>query len=419
MVKVLIAHDRQEVLEKIKRVVLDQGVQASEVHTAEDGQTVRQKLSRELFDLAIFDLTLPAVRGKSEPGYSTAEDIFLEIYKGDGLSAPGDVIGISKVPEALARINTSIGPHLMTVIEETSGDEWQSQLADKVSYTIRAASGRLLAAGMRHDYDVAIVTALDKELAPFKSLFPFEEVDYFPGCFRFGFTDAKGALRRGVAFSVGSAGQAGCASATQSLIARFRPRAFFLSGFCGGYSEKAVEGEILLFRSVYDWDSGKWEPSKGASGASSKADDPPPVFLPRAEPLSIGNAEMDRVVRSFADQEIVDRALTERGLRELTNGEVTEVKVTPVLGASGSAVIADPSVLARIRKQHDKIVGVDMESYGFYRACTFTPFAKPEMLCVKSVADFCDGQKDDRLHAGCCYASAKVVEDIVLNRWRF
>ena len=409
MVKVLIAHDRVEVLRQIRDVVKAQGIPEHLIEEAEDGQTVRQKLASEMFDLVVLDLTMPAVKGKSKAEYSTAEDIFVELFKGDTMNIPGDIIGITREDEALQRIDTTIGSHLMAVVAETSGDEWKSRLADRIAYTMKSASARLLAASRRYDYDAAIITALDEEFEPFTDLFEMAEASHFAGGHEFLFRDHENKMRRGIIFSVGGAGQAACASFAQAIIARFRPKLFILSGFCGGYEKKTSAGEILLFRTVYDWDSGKWETVEGK----------PPAFQPRSVPISIPFGEADRVIRSFGSAAPKDSAMMSQKVKALSAGEVTDIIITPVLAASGSAVIANIDILHKIRSPHDKIVAVDMECYGFYKACISTPSAQPQMLCIKTVADFCDGEKHDRLHASSCYSSAIVAEEILLYRWRF
>lgn len=409
MVRVLIAHDRIEALTKIHEAVKAHGVPEHLIEHAADGQSIRAKLTEKTFDLAIFDLTMPPIKDKSEANYSTCEDIFQELFRGTTLNVPGDIIGVTRDAEALNRINTSIGSHMMAVVEQTLGDEWISQLSDRISYAVKSSSARLMAMAQRYEYDAAIITALDEEFDPFRELFDLSETSQFPGAYEFVFRDQTTAVRRGVLFSVGGAGQAACASFTQAMIARFRPRAFILSGFCGGYKEKTSAGQVLFFKSVFDWDSGKWEtPKKGDA-----------VFQPRPDPIGIGSGEADRVIRSYASVPMKEHGELEREVRKLSDSEVSHVSISSALAASGSAVIANSGVLARIRLPHDKIIAVDMESYGFYKSCVSTPFAKPEMLCVKTVADFCDGEKHDRLHRSSCYASAKITEDILCNRWRF
>jgi len=60
-----------------------------------------------------------------------------------------------------------------------------------------------------------------------------------------------------------------------------------------------------------------------------------------------------------------------------------------------------------------------MEAYGFYYAAYSTRVVKPSFLFIKSVADFCDATKDDRLHSACCYLAACAVNEIVRKRWEF
>ena len=418
MLKVLVVHDRADVLADIRELLEKIGVPAHLISEAEDGQAARRQLVDQQFDLAIFDLTIPPVKGQSEPGYGTAEDIFIELFHSDSYNVPGDIIGITREAAALTRVNTSIGPHLMAIIEEDVDGGWRGLLTDRVQYSIKSANMRLQSISRRYDYDVAIITALDEELLPFFDLFTLVEVAHFPGAREFIFNDLSGQIRRGVIFSVGGAGQAACASATQALIARFRPKAFFLSGFCGGYQEKTQPGETLLFRSVYDWDSGKWETPKAATTQEENSPQEP-RFLPRADPIQNGDGEAYRVMRLLAREGIRDGAELERTIRQQSEGEVTGLKFTIAKAASGSAVVANTAILGQIRKQHDQIIGVDMECYGFYSACSQTPCVKPEMLCVKSVADFCDGDKHDRLHATSSLSSAKTIEDLILYKWRF
>jgi nucleoside phosphorylase len=74
--------------------------------------------------------------------------------------------------------------------------------------------------------------------------------------------------------------------------------------------------------------------------------------------------------------------------------------------ASGSAVVANDTIVAQIRGLNDSIRAVDMESYGFYDACLKTFVAKPKFICLKAVSDFCNGEKGDDYHKYCSLLSA-------------
>jgi nucleoside phosphorylase len=402
---------------RIRAIVQSTAYPPTTILEAEDTSSARRHLAEEAFDLVIIDLTLPAVKDRSEVGYSPVEDLLLEVVAGDDYLVPGDILGITREPEALGKISLSIGPHLMAVVvEETNDDTWQSQLADRVAYVQKSELARLRSISSRYDYDVAIITALDEEMAPYSGIFDSQDVSHFSGARHFAFSDREGNPRRGVLFSVGGAGQAGCASAAQALIARFRPRAFFMSGFCGGYSKRTKKGEVIVFQSVYDWDTGKWTTPRKPRGHTGPK--PAPYFQPRAKPVPISSGESERVARQICVPGH-DTSYLDKEVLALSEGKVTKTQLTFAVAASGSAVIANVDILNQIRSQNDKIVAVDMESYGFYQACTKAPGAKPEMMCVKAVADFCNVRKNDDLHASASYAAAKVVEHIIRKKWRF
>lgn len=411
--KILVVHDRGAMLAKIVEVLASFGIVGGNVVTAEDGSEARAALQQMQFDLAIVDLTIPSVKGKSQPSYGAAEDLFTELFYGSNIyNVPGDIIGITRESDALDRISGSIGPHLMGVIQEGDDKVWEDRLRDRVSYVRKSSAARMRSLTRRYDYDVAVISALDKEIEPLKEIFQCSDIPAFSGAFEFPFTDSSGVLRKGVGLSVGAAGQAASASFVQAMIGYFRPKVFLMTGFCGGMTGKVAPGQVLFFQTVFDWDSGKW--IGGVGGAEPQA-----AFLPRAEPLTIKDSEAVRVARRLKEGGLAEHLKVQKMAAMLSSNEISSVDFEIVTAASGSAVVGNQSVLDKIRIQNDKIVAVDMESYGFYSACKQTPYIRPEFICIKAVADFCNGEKSDRLHAACCYLSAKTVEEVIVNLWNF
>jgi len=86
---------------------------------------------------------------------------------------------------------------------------------------------------------------------------------------------------------------------------------------------------------------------------------------------------------------------------------------------SGSAVITSSDKLEEITRGDDAIRAVDMESYAFYHACLNTPVLPPDFACIKAVADHCNGEKDNTLHAACSLVSASIIKEIVTRRHCF
>jgi nucleoside phosphorylase/CheY-like chemotaxis protein len=406
--RILVIHDRQEVSEQIEDVLKTVGVEQNEVSFVEDGVSARLALQSATYDLAIVDLTIPHIKNKTNPTFSVAEELLVEIFEAATLNPPGDIIGLTKDESALERIDSKIGPHLMAIIEEDQSGAWKSRLKDRVEYVIKAAQSRQRSVNQHYDYDLAIITALDKEYAPFKQIFELTDLPYFGGAESFLFSDKSGKIRKGIAYSVGRAGQASAASVTQAIVTQFRPSLVLMSGFCGGFSSKTVAGEILIADSVFDWDFGKW------TGDEEKA-----RFVPRPEPVTIRETKAHRFARDFVQKKLSKENEVLGVLGGLSQNRINKIKMTLGPMASGSAVVAHRVLIDRIQGLNENILGVDMEAYGFAYACYRTPVIRPEFLVVKSVSDFCDLKKDDKDHAACCYLSAKVVEEVVSKQWVF
>jgi len=406
--KALVIHDRPEVAQEIFDLLVSLGALPEQIVVAEDGVGARKALQTDLFDLAIVDLTIPHLKGKSNSTYSVAEDLLNELFGTDGLNTPGDIIGITKDVGALENIDSQIGPHLMAVVGEDNNKVWKKQLADRISYIKKAANSRQRSANRHFDYDLAIITALDEEFAPYKDIF---ELTDHPHCHRaktFLFQDRNGHMRRGVATSVGEAGQAPTAAISQAIMAQFRPSLFLMTGFCGGFSDKTVFGDVLIAESVVNWDCGKWK------GNADEA-----VFFPRTDPLSIKGTPIHDVIRDMMQSKVEQESEIVEHAKTLSGGDIKNLNLRPGRVASGSAVVAHSSIISKIQTLNDTILGVDMEAYGLYYSAKFSLVVRPNVLAVKSVADYCDGTKSDKYHAACSYISAKIAEEIVFRRWHF
>lgn len=406
---ILVVHDRPEVGDRIVSL-LEKYEDDIRVTYCADGSTARRHLSEVYFDLLILDLTIPMVVGPANSANATltvAEGLLEELMQSDNLMTPGNTVGITQDPEALATIANGIGPHLMAIIAERGDAAWEAQLLDRVKYVYNSLTARATAYLSRYDYDALIMTALDEELAPFFELLELLDHPRIDGLKTFLFTDKNGLLRRGACFAIGRAGQPSSASETQGLLCQLRPRVAIMTGFCGGIPSKTELGEVLLAESSIDWDYGKWKPTKNVSKLYS-----------RPEPVGIRNSKVHRIARKFVLSGIPNIDALNEKTAFLSSGEVMAVSARLTPFASGSAVIGDPEIVSSVRDLNDAIGGVDMESFGFYYACRHAHSAKPEFICVKSVADHCGPDKDDRLHAACSFASAFTALQI-LALWDF
>lgn len=415
--KTLIVHDREDARDAIKQVLENANIDGLAIDYARDGVSARGYLRDNLYDLLILDLTIPQIADRSVVDYRTASDLLQEIFYLGDLVFPGDIIGITKEIAAAEQVSQTIGPHLMAIIHEKSDSrQWEAELSDKIAYCAAVSKKRLALLLRHHDVDALIVTALDKEAKPFLNHFEMDPVEHFPGASRFLFRDSTGLKRRGILFSVGKSGQASAASYTQSLISYFRPRVAIMSGFCGGVRGKVELGDVFIFDTVYDWDYGKWYETVGKIDEALASE---PVtaasFYARPTPIIMHDDQLTDDIRKLIVSSSLDTDEISGTLARLSNGKLTNFSLDRCSAASGSAVVGSKEIVDRIRSLSDDIKAIDMESYGFYHAAKNTRAAKPRFVCVKSVADWSDGTKEDSLHEACCWISSKVVLTLLEN----
>lgn len=416
--KVLVVHDRREVANEIVELV-HQTLGADEtVEVAEDQQSAREHLRQSIFDLLIMDLTIPFFKNGaasvSNPDFKAVEQLLHELFNHNTLNVPGDVIGLTKDHEALSLVGNSLGPHLMVALREDEGNAWKGYLVDKIKYARRAFETRSILINRHYNVDALILTAMDKEMRPYRELFELTPLKHFEGASEFLFTDKADQVRKGIAYSIGKSGQPSAASWAQSLISYFRPKVALMSGYCGGVEGRANFGDLIFFEAAYAWDYGKWTEKKDEKTGSIES-----TFLSRPDPIDIADSTFHRIARSLVDSDRNRDLKFLKKIQELSKGELSSLQFRLCPAASGSAVVANDSIVEKIQGLNDSIRAVDMEAYGFYHAAKHTRVIKPSFMCLKAVADHCNGEKEDRLHEACSYISAAIAADIITKDWAF
>jgi nucleoside phosphorylase len=406
--RILIVHDRSEVATAIHQLVVAET--KCDVDVVENVFNAQSKMRQYWYDLAIVDLTLPIARRLPEAKLEYAEALLKEMFEGDELKTPADVIGISRDGDPVTAISTSIGQHVLAVITEDPDGAWRVPLLEKVRYVQNSRRGRLLAAATVHEIDAFIITALDKEARAYLELLELTPCDQFEGASQFSFNSRDGHAKRGVVISAGKSGQVPSASLAQAVITQLRPRLAIMTGFCGGVAQRISLGDVAMFTSSAAWDYGKWE-----EGANSEA----PKFLARPDALNIPIGTAAAVVRVLSEQRRVFDDPTTATVRTMLGKLDREPEVKAVAAGSGSAVVTSEIVLSRIVDLNENIHAIDMESYGFYHACLHTSVIRPDFVCIKGVADHCNGDKNSKWHDPCSFLSATLAIEILRNRYDF
>ena len=406
--RILIIHDRSDVATTIHQLVAAET--KCEVEIVDNVFNAQNKMRQYWYDLAIVDLTLPIARRLPEAKLEYAEALLKEMFEGDELKTPADVIGISRDGDAVTAISTSIGQHVLAVITEDPDGAWHGPLLEKVRYVQNSRRGRLLAAATVHEIDAFIITALDKEARPYRDLLELTPCDEFEGATQFSFNSRNGHAKRGVLISAGKSGQVPSASLAQAVITQLRPRLAIMTGFCGGVARRIDLGDVAMFTSAAAWDYGKWE--EGADGEA-------PKFLARPDALNIPVGMAAAAVRALSEQRHVFDDTTNAAVGKMLGRLDKRPQVKAVAAGSGSAVVTSEIVLSRIVDLNENIHAIDMESYGFYHACLNTSVVRPDFICIKGVADHCNGNKNSKLHEPCSFLSATLAIEMLRNRYDF
>lgn len=407
--KAIIAHDRSGVATQIKSIILEVVGKDCHVTVVEDTNSLRRELSGHVYDILILDLTLSREVGRDEPGYEYVKQLLSEMEYNDNIATPANVIAITQEREVGEKVIIDIESHVMSVIDEDVDGFWKRTLALKLAYAKKATQTNNALLHSSFDYDVLIITALDKEFAPYRSLFELHTSSVpiaHPNLYTFRAMGMDNRSLKCAIFSVGRSGQEATGSWTQNLLHVLRPSLVIMTGICGGIKEKTFYCDTLVFSSSHDWDSGRWEEAKPSENVTVPFTNGGLRFQPRTTPISIEGSKLHSAARALVETnrgEIVNAALH---ASRLGKGEISTFSVKLVEAASGSSVLACESFVRDLRLYNDRIYAVDMESYSLYYACKHTTRAKPLYVCIKSVSDFCDADKNDDYHDAGSFLSA-------------
>jgi nucleoside phosphorylase len=213
---------------------------------------------------------------------------------------------------------------------------------------------------------------------------------------------ARGTRLRVVGTTSTSMGLTAASIVTTQLVMQFRPRLVMMIGIAAGTrSSNKQFGDVLVADPSVDYNSGKVVMGKGVRD-----------FQPDPYPIGL-NARLRSVLHKYRTNNNVFAEI-----RANWNGKVPLIRNRVHVGPLGAAdqVIDDASRVLEIQRNWRKLIGVEMETYGVYRACYEAPHPQPRFVSFKSVCDFA-AEKSDSWQRYAAYMAAQFAFRFVCLDW--
>ncbi|WP_265975356.1 phosphorylase family protein [Brucella intermedia] len=396
--KTLIVDDDDTKLQLLKSLVQSQCSDADVVDWAVTSLAARERLSEVHYDLLIVDIALPFREGDA-PDDKGGLDLLVELERSQRFKKPSNVLALTGFSvlkdEFLNKFNNGVwGIDLY----DPADAGWRERLAAKVNY-LRAS----LDQAKRHNFesDVCIVTALSSPELDFVRRIPwgfgaaraFDSVSFqYSGSFA-----SNGKTYSVDAIAAPRMGMVATATLVSKVIFNLRPRLVVMAGICAGIPGEAELGEVVVADPAWDWQMGKYTKE---------------TFEINPDQIGV-SPEITEKFKILAQDSHALLALAEKfeGERPPT---MPRIKTGPM--ASGSAVIANESITADVRKQNRKLMAFDMEMYAVYSACRDAASPRPMFFGLKGVCDHADHYKNDKYQKYSSHLSAGAIQ-LFLERY--
>lgn len=368
-----------------------------DISTASDITSAKRSLQSTMFDAMVLDVALP-LRPGDQPQRKGGIDLLKEVFQRDTYKRPQHIIGLTAYPDIYESAGEEFASELWSLLYyDPASDVWLERLAGKMRHIARVEATRSIR--QQFDFDICIVTALGDELDQIRRVgWDWQMLDKGGDATNYwstNYIDKSGTSRRVIAAHAPVMGMSAASILATKMGFHFRPRCLVMAGICAGDSKETNLGDLVVASPVWDYGSGKH-----VGGSKGGAFEPAPFQLPISSRL-----------RGVAERLANDKARL-MALKENFPGEKPDTALQLHMGpfASGAAVVADKGIFAAIKKQHRKLIAIDMEAYGVMSAAAELPTPQPECLVLKGVSDYGDQDKNDKFRHYAAYVSAQAIK---------
>ena len=402
MVSILFVDDNLDRIRSIKSTLPKGKVKIEYVTTKNEALS---QFANKIYDLAIIDIMLPDNLDAQNPNQKAGIEL-IKAFDRRKINPPNYIIGVTSDEETFSEYEEFFNNRLFPIIKWNPTDNfaWKDKINNNIEYlySVKYKNKRNLSV------DIAIITAVEDEFTAVKNCYEnWEELNIVsdPGTYFLTYSTSKNGKKYSIILSlIPEIGLTSASNLTTKIINKFYPKKVFMVGICGGVKGTVKLGDLIIANTSWDYGSGKIKPVNGKDVHYYE-------FEPSPHQISINP---NYTSLKFSTVSIVKEIVKEWNNHHLDNPMNPKVHIGPM--PSGSSVICDEALFTEIiRPQHRKCLGIDMETYGVYYACTNSSNSSIEFLSIKSVSDFADEEKNDDYHEFCCYLSASFLKKCLDN----
>lgn len=394
--RVLIIEDDPSKAQAITVTVEAAGVAPTNIHVVPDSMGAKEALKSSSFDVFIVDIRIPRRFGGGTEASGGPE--LLRWFGRRKHDPPEAILAVTSF-ELDADTETLLDDlGVMQVRYRLGEDKWQRVVAGLIK-RVRGRRDATLGASHSETVDFVIQTTVEVEFEAVQRAFALDG----PGELCEGETwhrvsvPVDGEERTIIVAQATQMGMPAAAVLTAKAIRRWHPRNMLLVGICAGVRGEVEIGDIIVPDPAWDYGSGKL----ATDG----------ILYPDPRPV-----ELREPVRALLRHHVAPFSTWRNEWPANKPSNTPKLVCKPA--ASGAAVLADGHTVESVTKHSRKLVGVEMEAYGFYYAAAHSGVDPgPRFASIKSVVDFADSQKHDDYQAYGAFMSAKLARWLVERPW--
>lgn len=402
MIKILIVEDNVEKLKRISSFLNNVcNIPNDDIEYAGSVNDGRAALMGKSYDLLLLDLVLPVNSG-DDPSPENGTGFLEEIHYNPNINIPIHIIGLTEFEQVFKDFYETFEDKLWGLINfKVQDNDWVEKLKSKIFYLQNFKSRYQLFIEEKSKYDVAIITALNIEFEQLVKTGKWSKVSneddqliYYETVIN---TKSNNNVKV-IASCINQMGMQASAAVGAKIITKFSPKYVFITGICAGLKEKNVNlGDIIIATQCWDYESGKIV--EGKNGEL--------LFKPDMKLIPTDQGMLSKLT-DFSNKKNLLSSISNE-----FNGKRPDTYMRIIFGSVGTGpyVLSSKQYLQKLTDADRKLIGIDMEGFGIYKAAQFHKNTFP--IFIKGVSDFGDHEKGDDYQTYAAYVSSSLAMSFI------